>query len=141
MRARVYSLGAAARPRLTRSVVQGDESTALELLRDRVERVRPLENFCSESLAVLIRMIPELFRARVVVVTARIVGDAPDGHVTDVGHRYARHYQLKEVVIAEPRAQLPWFARRPAECRANPHRYAFDAVFVPIHAGHRFAPD
>src|ERR1700674_4396447 len=140
MKTRAFSLGSA-RPRIERSEVQGGETSPLELLRNRVEGIRLLQKLHREILAVLLWLEAKLFCPSVVPIASRVVRDTPHRHVADVGHRNTLHHQLHEILAAEPSAQVPKLLRRHWVRRADAHAYTLDAVLIPIHAGHRLAPD
>src|SRR5438105_2760559 len=129
------------RPRIERSEVQGNETSPLVLLCDWVQWIRLLQNLCGEILAILFWLIAELLCTGVVPVTARVVRDAPHGHIADVGNVYALHHQVHQILGAKPRAQLAELCRRLAHRSADAHGNALDAVLVPVHARHRLAPD
>src|SRR3984893_15391400 len=128
-------------PRFVRSEVQRDKTSTLVLLRDRVEWIRLLQDLRGEILAVLFRLVAELLRSGVVPVAARVVRNPPHRHVADVGNSYALHHQVHQILRAEPCTQVAELGWRLAHRGADAHRNTLDAMLVPVHAGHRLAPD
>src|SRR5438093_573398 len=140
MKTRAFLLGSPG-TRVEWSEVQGDETSTLVLLRDRIEWIRLLQNLCGEILAILFRLVAELLRPGVVPVTTRIVRNPPHCHVADVRDVYALHHQFDQILRAEPCTEMTEFGRWLPHRGADAHRNALDAMLVPVHARHRLAPD
>src|SRR5215204_4439514 len=122
-----------------RRIIDRHKTSALESSRDRVQRMGLPKNISGIILRVLCRPISDPFRSAVVPITPGVVRDSPDSQVFDLRRLNAAHHELDEVVVTEPRGQMPKL-RRSLQGAADPDRDALDSVLVPVHPGHPLAP-
>src|SRR3954466_15803039 len=94
-------LGTALRPTRAlfgRGVIHRDEASALEPLRDRVERIGPGQDLRGVVLRVLNRTVADPLGDAVVPIATGVVRHAPDSKVPDLTRFDAAQHELRDVL-------------------------------------------
>src|SRR3954451_14473797 len=124
---------------LGRRVVHRGEASALEFLSDWVQRIGPGQDLRGVVLRVLNRTVADPLGDAVVPIATGVVRHAPDSKVPDLTRFDAAQHELRDVLVAEPRREVPELGR-PLQGAPNSHRDALSPVLVPVHPGYILAP-
>src|SRR4051812_47459586 len=124
---------------LWRRVVDGHESAALELARNRIEFVRLGLDARREVFRVALRAEADLRVGERRPVGALVVRDGPHRREADAGRADAAQHQLGDVGVRQPGAEVAVVLRL-GLAAADAQRDCLDAVLVPVHLAHQLAP-